>query len=360
MTAVVLLGLLVGPIGSRAAEQGSASGRPSVDPAIGVYVPEKSLSGRISIAGSDTMRPLMSKLAAQFMSLHPNVHFAVEGTGSSSAIREFSLGFSYQRRGDKARGKGTEGSNEVEILATSRGLTKEELRAFEISNGYQPVGIPVALDAVAIYVHRDNPIPQLTLEQIDAIYGKERKRGLANALTTWEQAGVGNGIAKQPIHLYGRDKRSGTRDFFQHVALKDGDLRPDIIEQPGSASEIIAIAQDPLAIGYAGIGYQISAVRMVPIAPQAGHSPVFPSQASVESGSYPLARELYLYMKLPPGEALQALVAEFLKFVNSRQGQETVARANYCPISANQVAMNLERIGYDTVVANTNPVRHTP
>ena len=323
----------------------NGAGGPTVDPAIEPYTNHNGLHGKLSIAGSDTMRPLISKLSAQFLSLHPGAQIAVEGTGSSAAIREFLLGLSYQRRGDKVQSRGTAGSNAVELLASSRQLTEEEQKGFEFNYGYRPLEVPIAMDAVAIYVHKNNPIQRLTLAQIDGIFGKDHKRGQA-AISNWSQVGLlESSLAQQPIHLYGRDKRSGTREFFKHVALKDGDLVDTVVEQPGSASEIIAIAQDPLAVGYAGAGFNISDVRQVPIASQPDQSALLPSVDTVTSGTYPLGRSLYLYVKKIPNDKLDPFVAEFLSFVNSRQGQETVARASFYPLTGAQVAKNLQDLG---------------
>lgn len=323
----------------------NGAGGPTVDPAIEPYTNHNGLHGKLSIAGSDTMRPLISKLSAQFLSLHPGAQIAVEGTGSSAAIREFLLGLSYQRRGDKVQSRGTAGSNAVELLASSRQLTEEEQKGFEFNYGYRPLEVPIAMDAVAIYVHKNNPIQRLTLAQIDGIFGKDHKRGQA-AISNWSQVGLlDSSLAQQPIHLYGRDKRSGTREFFKHVALKDGDLVDTVVEQPGSASEIIAIAQDPLAVGYAGAGFNISDVRQVPIASQPDQSALLPSVDTVTSGTYPLGRSLYLYVKKNPNDKLDPFVAEFLSFVNSRQGQETVARASFYPLTGAQVAKNLQDLG---------------
>lgn len=344
VAATAMLALFGGYAGAEHAGLSSGGG-PTVDPVIEPYTNHNGLHGKLSIAGSDTMRPLISKLSAQFLSLHPGVQIAVEGTGSSAAIREFLLGLSYQRRGDKVQSRGTAGSNAVELLASSRPLTEQEQKGFEFNYGYRPLEVPIAMDAVAIYVHKDNPLRHLTLNQVDSIFGKEHKRG-QSAINNWSQAGLSEtSLAQQPIHLYGRDKRSGTREFFKHVALKDGDLRDTVVEQPGSASEIIAIAQDPLAIGYAGAGFNISDVRQVPIAAQSDQNTVLPSADTVSSGSYPLGRSLYVYVKKNPKEQLDPLVAEFLSFVNSRQGQETVSRASFYPLTGAQVAKNRQELG---------------
>lgn len=316
------------------------------------YQPAPGISGRITIVGSDTMQPLMAKLAAAFRVFHPNTKFGVEGQGSSEAIREFMLGLSLQFRGDKSGGKGTQGSSSSDLLASSRPLTDQERKGFVSHHGYEPIGIPIALDAVAIYVQNDNPIERLTLEQVDGLFSSTLKRSKGGRLTTWGQVGLKDQWSQQSIHLYGRNKKSGTREFFKHVALIDGELNDDVQEQPGSASEILAIAQDPLAVGYAGVGFQGSMVRIVPLANEAGGAAILPSAESVANGQYPLARPLYLYVNKNHKEKLDPVVWEFVKFVNSRQGQETVARANFYPLTVAQISKNFELLGHSLVTAH--------
>jgi phosphate transport system substrate-binding protein len=336
--------------GSAAAEHLGSAHQQELDPGLTTYVPVNGLSGRVSIAGSDTMAPLMTKLVAHFAHQHPETKFAVENVGSSQAIREFMLGISYQRRGDKARGRGTEGSNRTDLLATSRPLSEKERKGFAWNHGHEPLEIPIAMDAVAIYVNNENPITGLTLEQVDAIFSTTGKRGM-QSVSTWDQVGLEDGWNKQPFHLYGRNKNSGTRYFFEHVALSGGNLKPNVQEQPGSAAEILAIAQDRLAIGYAGSGYSTSLVRIVPLAEQTGGRYISPSAQSVKDHSYPLARPLYLYVDKGPKDTLDPVVEEFLKFVNSRQGQEIVARANFYSLTSTQVAKNRQNLGLTDAVA---------
>lgn len=335
--ALVLLGL-TGGVG---AEHDGANGNLAVEPGIASYQPAADLSGRIiSIAGSDTMQPLLAKLASEFTKHHPDVRMVIEDVGSDEAIREFIIGYSLQRRGEKAR-KGTDGATELNVLASSREMTEKETKAFSITNGHAPLAIPIAMDAVTIYVHRDNPVQGLTLAQVDAIFGAERKRGLPDEIKTWGQVGVHGAWQNQPIHLYGRDKNSGTRSFFRTVALLDGDLKEEIREQAGSASEIVAIARDPLGIGYAGVGFQSSFARVVPVAEDTGKPFVAPDTAAVLDGSYPLRRYLYLYVDKAPGSELDPVIKEFLKFVNSREGQQTVVRASLYPLPKKEIVNNL-------------------
>jgi phosphate transport system substrate-binding protein len=337
---VMMLLALVVCNGEVFAERASADGQ---RPVVGLvaYAPNAQLEGRLAIAGSDTMRPLLIRLAADFRRDHPKVKIAVESTGSSEAIREFTIGISGQRRGDKAKGdSGHEGAAQVTLLASSRELTSQERDRFASRFGYEPLTIPIALDAVAIYVHKSNPIQSLTLAQVDSVFSSTHKRG-GQDITTWGQLGV-ESLASQPIHLYGRDKKSGTHDFFQSVALDGGTQKPSVNEEPGSASEVLAIAQDPLAIGYAGVGFQIPDIRIVPLAKESLGMGILPSAESVMGGEYPLSRALYLYANQDPKAKFDPVMLEFLAYVNSPSGQEEVVRANAYPLSQGMIAKNLE------------------
>ena len=339
------VGVVVGLLASMAlvapvlAEQAEVLSRPVVDHGVGSYAPVANLSGNLVIAGSDTMQPLMLKLAAAFRQLYPAAKIGILGGGTERALMQFVSDQAQIRRGDGFY-NGPQASGRVSMLASSRRLTEEESKDFHARFGYDPTEITIAMDAVAIYVNRENPIQGLTLEQVDAIFGKDRKRGAGEDITTWGQAGV-ESWAQQPIRLHGRDKQSGTRSFFKQEALAGGELKAEVKEAPGSASEILAIAKDPQAIGYAGIGFQTSFVRAVPLAEKAGQPFVAPSAAAAD-GTYPLHRPLYLYVNMDPKVALDREEMEFLKFINSREGQQIVVKAGVYPLSSAHVAKNLQ------------------
>ncbi len=340
------VGVVVGLLASMAlvapvlAEQAEVLSRPVVDHGVGSYAPVANLSGNLVIAGSDTMQPLMLKLAAAFRQLYPAAKIGILGGGTERALMQFVSDQAQIRRGDGFY-NGPQASGRVSMLASSRRLTEEESKDFHARFGYDPTEITIAMDAVAIYVNRENPIQGLTLEQVDAIFGKDRKRGAGEDITTWGQAGV-ESWAQQPIRLHGRDKQSGTRSFFKQEALAGGELKAEVKEAPGSASEILAIAKDPQAIGYAGIGFQTSFVRAVPLAEKAGQPFVAPSAAAAADGTYPLHRPLYLYVNMDPKVALDREEMEFLKFINSREGQQIVVKAGVYPLSSAHVAKNLQ------------------
>lgn len=332
----VVLGVVAGVSDAQALD---GTIRPVVEAEIAAYAPGTGVSGAIVVAGSDTMQPLVVRLASEFRRWQPDVKIAVEGGGTDAALKRFvDDQANFRLGGGSSQGHQISGS--VAILASSRSLTEEEIKKFHSRYGYDPVEIPIALDAVAIYVNATNPIEGLTLEQLDAMFGKDRKRGALKEATTWGHLGV-TGWEEQPIRLYGRDKQSGTRTFFKHVALQDGELRADVREQPGSASEILAISRDPQGVGYAGIGFLASTVRVVPLAEKSGMSYVTPSADTAGDGSYPLSRHLYLYAKRDPKSDMKAAILEFLKFVNSREGQQVVAKVGVYPLSASQVGKNL-------------------
>ena len=314
-----------------------------VDSSIPTYTALPNISGSIAIAGSDTMQPIVAKVAAAFRLWQPNIKIAVQGGGSDAAMDQFLQNQPTIRRGD-ANPKGHLISGHVGLLASSRPLTEEERKDFRSRYGFEVTEVPIAIGAIAIYVNYQNPIRSLSLEQVDAIFSKTRKRGIQVNVNTWGQLGLQDGWDEQPIRLYGRDKRSGTRTLFIHSALLDGALKSEVKEEPGTAMEILDISRDPLGIGYAGIGFQASTVRILPIAPKAGDDPVLPTAESAANGTYPLTRALYLYAKRNPKGELAPEIAEFLKFINSREGQETIAKAGVYPLSVQQITANLQAL----------------
>jgi phosphate transport system substrate-binding protein len=344
--------IVVGLAGLSAADHSIVNTTYLVDPTLASYDPME-VSGRLSIAGSETMRPLLAKLASEFSVFHPNAKIAVEGGGSEDGILEFTMGYSQQRRGEKSR-LGHAGAAVAMVLSSSRQLTAEETRRFAARFGYEPLELPIAMDAVAIYVHPSNPIQGLTLAQLDADFGKDRKRGLGR-IETWGQLGLFDGWSNHPVHLNGRDAKSGTRRFFQQHVLLDGDFNSDVLEQRGAASELLSIARDPLAIGYAGvIGYESSMIRMVPLAKKAGEAFINVTPETIKDGSYPLRRDLYLYVNTQAGN-IHPLVREFLMFVNSKEGQVAIAKAKFYPASAIQVAKNRQGLAEATRLAGIPP-----
>ncbi|MBI3603618.1 MAG: phosphate ABC transporter substrate-binding protein [Nitrospirae bacterium] len=337
--------LLMGTSGA-IAELGGPTGQPLLDPALAVYAPTAPVSGTMRLAGSDTMQPLINRLASEFRRRHPDVQVTISGGGSAIILQEF-LGTEKSKVERVTTGglivtmKKSETAGSVLLAASSRPLSDQEVEQFVVRYGYEPLAFPVAMDAVGIYVHRNNPMPSLTLDQVDAIFSTTRQRGAPEAINRWGQLGLSNGWENAQIRLYGRNQKSGTQGFFKDHVLLSGDFVPSIQEEPGAASVILALGRDPFGIGYSGIGLQASTVRLVPLAEKSGMPAVAPSLPSVMDGSYPLRRFLYFFISKAPQTPFSPVAREFLAFANSRDGQEAVIRAGFYPLPLKQAEQNL-------------------
>lgn len=295
-----------------------------VDPSIPMYSKTSGVSGNINSVGSDTMNNLMTLWCEGFTKDYPNVKCQIEGKGSSTA--------------PPALIEGT-----AQFGPMSRAMKSKEVDEFEKSFGYKPTPIPTAIDTLAVFVNKDNPIECLTLEQVDAIFSKNRTCGSAEEITTWGQLGLTGEWADKPVSLYGRNSASGTYGFFKKHALCKGDYKDAVKEQPGSASVVQGVTEDKGAIGYSGIGYKTSGVKAIELAGKPGECAA-PNLENVANGSYPLGRYLYLYVNKKPNEALDPLRLEFLKYVLSKEGQEVVIKDGYLPLPANVDAEQMKAI----------------
>jgi phosphate transport system substrate-binding protein len=311
------------PGGTEAASSGA--GPVSVDPAIAAYQPTSGISGNLSSVGSDTMNNLMTLWGEAYSRTYPNVKLQVEGKGSSTA--------------PPALISGT-----AQFGPMSRQMKGTEVAEFEKKFGYRPTEIRAALDALAVFVHRDNPLEKLTIPQADSVFSKSRRQGAPKDVVTWGDLGLTGDWATRPLSLYGRNSASGTYGFFKEHVLKNGDFKDQVKEQPGSASVVQGVSNDRFAIGYSGIGYKTSGVRAVPLAEKEGGESSAGAYEDVVDGKYPLARYLYVYVNRAPGKPLDPLVREFLKLVVSRQGQEVVIKDGYLPLPAKIVQEELKKL----------------
>jgi phosphate transport system substrate-binding protein len=296
-----------------------------VDPAIPAYQKTSGVSGSVSSIGSDSMNNLMTLWAETFRKYYPNVKVQVEGKGSSTAPPALIAGT-------------------AQFGPMSRTMRSTEIDQFEQRYGHKPTEIRTSYDALAVYVHKDNPIKELSLAQVEAIFGKSRKRGFKQNVTTWGQLGLTGEWADRPIGLYGRNSASGTYGFFKEHVLKNGDYKDTVKEQPGSASVVQGITEDRYAIGYSGAGYRTSGVRAVPLSEQPAGPFFSGTYEEVTSNKYPLARFLYVYVNKAPGKPLDPLPLEFLKLMMSKEGQEVVVKDGYMPLTPAIVKEELTKI----------------
>ena len=292
-----------------------------VDVNISDYVKVQGVAGNLNSVGSDTLNNMMTFWAEGFRKKYPNVNIQIEGKGSSTAPPAL-----------------IEGTSQIGPM--SRKMKNKEVQAFETKYGFKPTTIGVALDSLAVFINKDNPIEGLSIQQVDAIFSKTHKGGLSNA-STWGDVGLTGEWANKPISLYGRNSASGTYGYFKGKALYKGDYKDTVKEQPGSASVVLGVTEDKAGIGYSGIGYKTSGVKAISLSKENGGTQYEPNYANVMNGKYPLGRMLYVNVVKEPNKPLPTLVKEFLKFVLSTEGQEIVIKDGYLPLTAEIVKQQL-------------------
>ncbi len=297
----------------------------AVDPAIPPYKSTSGVSGSISSIGSDTLNNLMTLWAEGFKKLYPSVNIGIEGKGSSTA--------------PPALISGT-----AQLGPMSRTMKDAEIDEFERKFGYKPTAVRTAVDALALFVNKDNPLECVSLVEADAAFSKSRRRGHPQNVTKWGQLGLTSDWADRPISLYGRNSASGTYGFFKEHALQNGDYKDGVKEQPGSASVVQGVTVDRDAMGYSGIGYVTPGVKALALSAKKGDACVEGTPENSYNGKYPLARFLYVYVNKAPGKPLEPLTREYLKMVLSKEGQEVVIQDGYFPLPAKVTEEDLKKL----------------
>jgi len=298
----------------------------TVDAKLPDYAVASGVSGNLNSVGSDTLNNLMTFWAEGFKAKYPNVNTQVEGKGSGTAPPALTSGA-------------------AQVGPMSREMKSSESASFAGKFGYKPTKIPVAIDALAVFVHKDNDLKGLALSQVDGIFSSTRKRG-GQDIATWGQVGASGALAGKTISAFGRNSASGTYGFFKDIALKNGDYKSSVKEQPGSSSVVQGVAADLGAVGYSGIGYKTSGVRAVPLTIKDGDAFIEPSYENCLNGTYPLARYLYVYVNKAPGKDMDKLTSEFITFVLSKQGQEVTIKDGYFPLPADVAAEGRSALKY--------------
>lgn len=322
----IMVGLLLGWCGTGGLDPSKAWAKESMeDPKWQGYAKVSGVSGNLNSIGSDTLNNLMTLWAEGFRKQYPNIKIQIEGKGSSTA--------------PPALIEGT-----AQLGPMSRKMKGKEMDAFEAKFGYKPTPFPVAVDALVVYVNKDNPILGMSLEQVDAAFSKTRRQGYKGTMTTWSQIGLNGAFGKTAISLYGRNSASGTYGFFKKKVLQNGDYKDEVKEQPGSASVVQGVTEDRAGMGYSGIGYRTSGVRVLPLSMKTGQPFVEPTFENASKGDYPLARYLFVYVNKTPNKPLSPIVREFLKYVYSKEGQRVVLKDGYFPMSQRVIKKPLSHL----------------
>ena len=297
-----------------------------LDKDLPIYTKASGVSGNLSSVGSDTLANLMTLWTESFKRHYPNVNIQIQAAGSSTAPPGL-----------------TEGTSNMGPM--SRKMKDKEVAAFEKRYGYKPTAIAVAIDALAVFVHKDNPIEGMSIKQLDGVFSSTRKCGGEQDIIKWSDAGLSGDIGTKNIQIFGRNSVSGTYGYFKNKALCKGDFRNSVNEQPGSASVVQSVSTSVNGIGYSGIGYITSSVRALPLTKKDDGKFIAASSANAVNGTYPLARFLYVYVNKKPGHALPPMEREFFKMVMSKSGQEVVVKDGYIPLPAKVVEKQMKSLG---------------
>lgn len=303
----------------------SATAWAALDAKLPDYKKASGVSGNLSSTGSDTLANLMTLWAEEYKKFYPSVNIQIQAAGSSTAPPAL-----------------TEGTSNLGPM--SREMKGKEIEEFEKKYGYKPTAVRVAIDALAVFVHKDNPLKGLTLAQVDSIFSTTRKCGGTQDITKWGQLGLTGQWEKRDIQLFGRNSVSGTYGYFKEHGLCKGDFRNTVNEQPGSASVVQSVSSSVNAIGYSGIGYKTASVKALPLAAQEGQPFVEATEEKAIEGTYPLSRFLYVYVNKKPNQPLPPLELEFLKMVLSKAGQAVVVKDGYIPLPARVVEKELAKL----------------
>ncbi|WP_407083264.1 PstS family phosphate ABC transporter substrate-binding protein [Photobacterium leiognathi] len=295
------------------------------DVALMPYKRVSGISGNLSSVGSDTLANLMTYWAEEFKRRYPNVNIQIQTAGSSTA--------------PTALVEAT-----AQIGPMSRMMKTKEVEAFEQEYGYKPTAIKVAVDALAVFVHEDNPLKGINFEQLDAIYSRTLRCGGLEPINQWGQLGLTGSWQNRGIQLFGRNSVSGTYGYFKKRALCRGDFRNNVNEQPGSASVVQSVSTSLNAIGYSGIGYKTTGIKAIPVARE-GDDYVEATIENSVNGRYPLSRFLYVYVNKHPNKPLAPMEGEFLRFILSSDGQKIVQKDGYIPLPVAVVEQNLAKLG---------------
>ena len=260
--------------------------------------------------GSDTMVNVAQVWAEEYRKAASDVEVEVSGGGSGVGLAALVKGA-------------------VDIANASRDIKPSEVEQASKNTGKQPAGFTVGFDALAVYVHKDNPLSEVTLAQLSDIYVEGGK------LSRWSELGVKiPGVSDDTIVRVSRQSSSGTYEFFREHALGNKDFRLGSRDLSGSKEVVELVGSTLTAIGYSGMGYATPAVKMLKVAKAKDEPPVAPTVAAVHDKSYPLARSLHVYTLGEPQGAVKA----YIDWILSDAGQKVVEESGYVPLSPDQRA----------------------
>lgn len=311
LSSLIPLGLLLCSIQLHGVQTAAAEGAATLE----VPTATPLLSGTLSSTGSDTLHNMMMLWRREFVASYPQSNIQIQSSGSATA--------------PVALLEGT-----ASFGPMSRPMLSAEQQRFRHKFGYDAYAVPVAIDMLAIYVHQDNPLQQISMAELEAIYSQHRRCSYHSTVKLWGELGLRGVWQARPVAAYGRNPASGTYAFFRQRALCNDDFQNQVQQLPGAAAVVRAVSLSINGLGYSGFGQQIAGVKMLAVSKEPGTPALVPSAEHALSGAYPLARLLFIYLNKAPEQPLPQAEREFIRFILSAKGQQLLLNDGLVPIPA--------------------------
>ncbi len=278
------------------------------------YAVQTSLQNQhIIVTGSATLSDLISLWADGYASHHPDTSITIADTGSVAGIDALL-------------------NDSANIILSSSPLNPNQLEQFNRRFNYSPTLVPVAMDGITVYVNAQNPLQQISLAQLDAIYSRTLRCGARTFIRKWSQLGETGRFANTAIKALGLTDNTGAYHLFRHIALCNGDYMSDFQALTGASSLEAAIINNPAAIGFSSSAAHAAGLKVLAIIQQKGKAATYPSVQSIQTGRYPLARKLFVIINNPPGHEIAPAIKSFLDYALSPTGQAIALKAGYVPL----------------------------
>jgi len=317
--------LTLGLAGSGALRAQTAQTRAKVPSVIPEYQPQAVVKGAVDLIGTDALSDLGDEWSTAFRKFHPGANLVFRPKLTKDAVKAF-----------------LEGANLLVI--TAREFTADENKAFQAKFGYLPMRIPVCLDANIVFVHKNNPLTSISMEQLDAIYSKTRQGGAKMPALVWGDLGLRGEWAKLPIHAYARAEGTASRASFAEKVLLNGEYRPGILDRQDASSLAEAVMTDPAGIAFGTMASWYFANKVLPVVPYHTQDSRFPNQENITTSKYPMPRLYYAYLNRTPGSPLPAATNEVIHFILTREGQNAVADSGLLPGPPEFITIALKRL----------------
>lgn len=306
--------------------QGVTQSRAVVSPTVPKYAPTQPVAEEVRIVGTDSLADSATEWDNGFRGFHPKSRVSFNAQLSSAAIQSLIQGT-------------------APLVLSARDMTPEEMSTFQSRNGYAPVRIPICLDAIIVFVNKGNPINEVSMDQLDAIYSSTRLTGTRLVGDSWGEFGGRNEWKKRNITPYAREEGAAIRSWFQTTVLRKGGAFKGTVQSRLDALSLAeSVVTDANSIAFSSMQSWYSSVKVIAVAPQDGQKAEPPTQAAVYAGKYPLVRSFYLFVNKAPGKPMAPAYQEFARYLLSNEGQNTIADTGFIPAPPDFIVMGAKRL----------------